>query len=233
MTQAKMLPAGETAFNSLYAQYRVQASLRQHVFELTPDDFRALTKQPCYYCGVEPAQIKRTPGSAGNYVYNGIDRRDNNLGYTVQNCVSACWMCNGAKSEKSEKEFLEWVVLLVTPQKDSRSTPAQMTVPYRNLYRRYGNTAKSKNLVFEIDPAQFLDLVSSPCRYCGRPAHRKISESKPDLYTGIDRLDNRTGYVLKNVVPCCWDCNNAKGCGSLEDLRAWAERVVKWKYAYK
>lgn len=236
MSQAKVLPAGETAFNSLYAQYKVQASTRQLVFELTPDTFRTLTKQVCYYCGADPAQVKRTAGSAGSYVYNGIDRRDNMLGYTVQNCVSACGMCNGAKGVNSEKDFLGWVKLLTEPRHTFQSsTPIQMTVPYRKLYHRYKNTAKFKKLEFDISEAHFLSLVSASCHYCGRSAHRKISSSNGlytgILYTGIDRSDSTLGYTVQNTVPCCWDCNNAKGCGNLEDLISWAKRVVSWTYA--
>jgi hypothetical protein len=29
-------------------------------------------------------------------------------------------------------------------------------------------------------------------------------------FNGLDRIDNRKGYVSDNIVPCCSDCNLAK-----------------------
>ena len=43
------------------------------------------------------------------YKGNGIDRIDNNLGYTVQNSISCCKKCNYAKHKMSYDEFIELV----------------------------------------------------------------------------------------------------------------------------
>lgn len=42
------------------------------------------------------------------------------------------------------------------------------------------------------------------CDYCGGKL--------PQQGHGLDRLDNRLGYAVANVVPCCKDCNRVKGC---------------------
>lgn len=39
---------------------------------------------------------------------NGIDRRDSSLGYTLENCLPACGVCNKAKLDYTEEEFLVW-----------------------------------------------------------------------------------------------------------------------------
>lgn len=37
-----------------------------------------------------------------------LDRKDNDKGYTIENCVLACAICNNAKSNKfTDKEFIE------------------------------------------------------------------------------------------------------------------------------
>lgn len=38
----------------------------------------------------------------GHYEYNGVDRLDNALGYTRENCVPACRPCNAAKNAISK-----------------------------------------------------------------------------------------------------------------------------------
>lgn len=228
MSQAKILPSETVAFNSLYAQYQLQASLRQYCFELSEDDFRNITQQLCHFCGAPPAQLKRRVNVPGGYVYNGIDRLDNALGYTLANSVAACWMCNNAKLGKSEEEFLTWARCLVLPSEDDSNSYALPLSACRTLYNRYKNTARRKQLVFELDEGMFYRLVTERCHYCRRPRHRRVARQKVDLYTGIDRKDTAAGYTVENCVSCCWDCNNAKGLGNYDDLLAWARRVVSW-----
>lgn len=47
--------------------------------------------------------------SNGFYVFNGLDRVDNKVGYTLDNVVPACKICNHAKVDMSYDEFMEWV----------------------------------------------------------------------------------------------------------------------------
>lgn len=42
-------------------------------------------------------------------LYNGIDRVDSSLGYTVDNVVPCCKLCNQAKNNLSKQEFVDWV----------------------------------------------------------------------------------------------------------------------------
>jgi len=106
------LPEGDAAFNKLYAKYETGATKRGLNFDLSKEQFRELTEKNCYYCGVEPQQIMRpsTKGLGnGVYVFNGIDRRDNNQGYTYANCLPCCGNCNRAKAGMSYADFVEWL----------------------------------------------------------------------------------------------------------------------------
>lgn len=100
---------GIGSFNALYLKYRRGAKKRNLVFDLDKDFFCKITKSNCYYCGVEPKNIQKSLSNNGDYVYNGIDRVDNNLGYIYSNVVPCCSDCNFAKKTMSEFEFLNWV----------------------------------------------------------------------------------------------------------------------------
>jgi hypothetical protein len=54
----------------------------------------------CVYCG----KPSGWPNSR-----NGIDRIDSSVGYVVENCVSCCRACNGAKSNQTTDDFYLWV----------------------------------------------------------------------------------------------------------------------------
>lgn len=105
----RILPKGEGAFNNLYYSYKEHARKRNIEWNLTKKQFKILTKGNCIYCGIEPLQVNHPKRHNGDYIYNGIDRVDNNKGYIIDNCVSCCGYCNWAKKDKSQKEFLEWI----------------------------------------------------------------------------------------------------------------------------
>lgn len=111
------LPIGHAAFNDLFRRYQKSARRRGKPFDLTEDQFRGLTSADCAYCGAPPSlQSGRSPFSKngklyrfkGEYTYTGVDRVNNELGYTVSNCLPCCDICNRAKLCMSQREFLEW-----------------------------------------------------------------------------------------------------------------------------
>jgi len=100
---------GEASFNNLYYTYIRHAKKRNLCFELSKDFFKNITKQNCYYCGVEPKQMAKWQGYNGGYTYNGIDRINSSNGYVENNVVPCCGTCNVAKKDYDRKEFLFWV----------------------------------------------------------------------------------------------------------------------------
>jgi len=110
----RALPKGEAAFNNLYNKYITSASRRGYKFELTKEDFRYLTKDKCKYCGLEPSQSAYSNGyKTSDYIYNGIDRVNNDLGYIKENVVTCCKTCNFAKRNMIEQDFKSWLKRLV------------------------------------------------------------------------------------------------------------------------
>ena len=112
-------PPGEAAFNLLFASYRGSAESRGINFELSKEIFKSLTSSPCFYCGVSPFSIYK-PSLSGGYLYNGIDRRDNKLGYTHSNIVPCCKYCNWMKNVFTEEQFLNQCALVTEFQNKKR-----------------------------------------------------------------------------------------------------------------
>lgn len=100
---------GVAAFNTLLYQYKNGARHRGLTFQLSPEEFKTLTKGNCYYCGREPSTKYIRKNMHGEYIYNGIDRIDNERGYETGNVVSCCSVCNVSKLDKTEEEFLQMV----------------------------------------------------------------------------------------------------------------------------
>lgn len=101
--------AGVAAKNSVFCSYKQSAAIRNLTFSLTDKELYNLLTDNCYYCGSEPSNVMRVKSGNGVFLYNGIDRKDNNAGYTIENCVSCCKNCNFMKRKMSIKEFYEHI----------------------------------------------------------------------------------------------------------------------------
>lgn len=105
-------PRGMAAFNKLYNSYKLGAKQRSLIFILNKDEFKTLTTSNCYYCGATPKSECKNNGKRdffGNFIYNGIDRIKNSLGYTLDNCVPCCSICNQMKHSYTKETFLKQI----------------------------------------------------------------------------------------------------------------------------
>lgn len=112
-------------FKALMNSYTAKAKRRNQVFDINNEDFLRLTSSNCHYCGIEPKTVKKMGRYKGmteetferaKYVYNGLDRIDNNIGYIITNVVPCCKKCNYAKHTSSQTEWKEWIDRFVSFQ---------------------------------------------------------------------------------------------------------------------
>ncbi len=109
-------PAGESARHRLLLGYKRNARKHNRSWELTDEQFNQLTQAECHYCGRPPMSVSSGKYTTGSYVYNGIDRKKNEVGYVEGNVVTCCKICNWAKGEMPYDEFTLWIGDLVRYQ---------------------------------------------------------------------------------------------------------------------
>jgi hypothetical protein len=61
------------------------------------------------------------------------------------------------------------------------------------------SSAKTRGIEYLLLDDEAIEIMSSPCFYCGK-----------DVPTGIDRVDSSIGYTNDNSVSCCSMCNYMK-----------------------
>jgi hypothetical protein len=95
----------------LFGTYQRQALRRGYSWSLTEDEFKEFLFKRCFYCDAEPTSKYNTssnnPVMDNNLIYNGIDRKNNEIGYSKKNCITACGICNRMKMDLSYERFLE------------------------------------------------------------------------------------------------------------------------------
>lgn len=84
-------------------------------WELNMEEFIHLVQGDCHYCGDKPMTLTRT--GMPKLVRNGIDREDNDVGYTIENSVSCCWPCNMLKRTLGKEKFLERIFKIADHQR--------------------------------------------------------------------------------------------------------------------
>jgi len=105
----KRLNLGLANMRSIMRGCKRKAKKQGLDYKLTEEQYRAITQKDCYYCGAKPNNISKNEGRYGVYIYNGIDRVDNNKGYTMDNIVPCCKRCNYAKKNHTLQEFKDWI----------------------------------------------------------------------------------------------------------------------------
>jgi len=206
---------GEASLNDYYKNYMEGARIRKKNFDLTKEQFRELVIQNCFYSGTEPRKIYYDKTCNGAFFGNGLDRPDNSLGYSLDNTVPCCTICNSLKFNLSVED---WEAKL--------KRICQMD--YQNLFfdyhfenvsedllklQRYNfkvQKSRTKNKINILTEQEFYHLATSDCFYCGmKPSNLDKRNSKAP-YQGIDQVVHDGGYIYSNCVPCCRSCNTAK-----------------------
>lgn len=77
-----------------FKSYKLNAKNRGIDFTLSFQEFCDFIGIRCFYCGRDTNIV-------------GIDRVNNDIGYTKENCVSCCKRCNMAKGKNTQQEFIE------------------------------------------------------------------------------------------------------------------------------
>jgi len=95
-------------YGKVYGAYKRNARKVGREFSLTIEEAQSLFTSACYYCLSEPST--RVNQKVEELWYNGIDRLDNSIGYTKENCVPCCKFCNYAKHTRSAKEYQGWLM---------------------------------------------------------------------------------------------------------------------------
>jgi hypothetical protein len=199
-----------------YKQYINGAIDRGYVMELQFEEFKEIVKQKCYYCDY----IK--DGET-----NGIDRVDNSKGYSKENCVACCEICNRIKHVYDKNFFIDKCKILSKNKEPSEEFYKKWNIYYHKSkpqnFVNYKNLAENKRkLKFNISKEEWDKLTQESCYLCGYKNTKGI---------GLDRIDNTLReYNITNVKPCCGSCNIMKNELTLDVFLEKIQKVAtKWK----
>ena len=109
----------------------------------------------------------------------------------------------------------------------SRSLPSG-EASINKVYRGYMSNALKRDYNFDLTRSDFMRIINKNCHYCNsEPSNIAQNQNNTGnyIYNGIDRIDNTKGYTLSNVISCCKVCNIAKSNLSVDDFKAWINKL--------
>jgi hypothetical protein len=120
--------------------------------------------------------------------------------------------------ECGNKKVVKFHALLSGNTKSCGACPKEkLSYKERAIFEAYIKNANQRGFVFELTEAEFFDLISRKCSYCGNSPMSRYTKNGP-LQNGIDRYDNTIGYTKENCLTCCKICNRIKHTHSAEFL---------------
>jgi len=196
----------ENKKNNIACQYKVyiqSAAHRKIQMCLSFEEYQNIARNPCYYCG-KVNEIRQ---------FHGIDRMDNTNNYTIENCVPCCSICNYMKGELHHDIFIKHVEHVLTNLKIIEGKLYEGIIQdYSGCsYNAYKKRAVARKITFEISEEEFNSIVSNECYMCGKS--NTITHNN-----GIDRYNNKEGYIINNCKPCCGGCNYIKSYFSYDTV---------------
>lgn len=105
-TEFKQARSAFDVSRMLYSKYKKNAEKHNRAFELTSEEFYKLIISNCFYCNAIPI---RPFDDYDQLLYNGIDRKNNKFGYTLDNSVACCTRCNFFKGAVP---YEEWILFI-------------------------------------------------------------------------------------------------------------------------
>jgi len=74
---------------------------------------------------------------------------------------------------------------------------------YRQKYQRCIYKIKKRKIPFTITIEQYKKIIDKGCFYCSKNLYKETGLS-------LDRKNGSLGYSIRNVLPCCGDCNTIR-----------------------
>lgn len=93
--------------------YKRRAARKGLVVTITDDQFIALVTSPCFYCGKPHTEETRKVHKERIHMLT-VDRKDSDQGYTLDNCVSCCKVCNTSKMDLGFELWVDHMKKILT-----------------------------------------------------------------------------------------------------------------------
>lgn len=127
---------------------------------------------------------------------------------------------------KKESLAHQWCYNEVTRKRKKQDRVYTNGVILNTLVVQTRSSALTRGFVYELTREELEILVFADCIYCGQPPNKVYYDRYDMPYSGIDRVNNKLGYIASNCVTCCGICNKAKSTMTQDKFYEWINRLA-------
>jgi len=186
--------------------YKYTAEIKNTKWSLTDEEAFIMFISPCFYCGMKEKDR-----------LNGIDKIVYNYDYVKENCVPCCKGCNIMKGCMDVDVFIARCMHIISFN-GMVEDEQKMFFPQSSYdsggglsFQRAKDSAKKRNIGFELTKEEFNEIVQRSCYLCGK-------ENSLYHQNGIDRINSELSYNGGNCESCCASCNYMKNVQLLDNF---------------
>lgn len=111
----------------------------------------------------------------------------------------------------------------------NRRMDAQEALKSR-VYSQCKSQAKRRKIPFDLTKEVVIYYAEKTCYYCKSGPSNTMRMAHVDgefKYNGLDRFDSSQGYIVGNVLACCWKCNSMKSNMTFEEFMDHIKSITK------
>ena len=161
-----------------YNDYKKKAEKKERVFEITLEDAKQFFHGYCGYCNDKYNGYEEDSFSSNKLKLNGIDRKDNKKGYTIDNCISCCKNCNFLKGALDPNTLIKRCehILYYNNEVYIEYYKYDYTIfgdAISGTYNQYKKNALNNKKEFTLTIYEFNIMINDNCYICGK-ANTKV-----------------------------------------------------------
>jgi len=167
-----------------YKSYQRGAKQRSLKWELTEEEFLQFWQRPCFYCTAQISTI-------------GLDRLDNNLGYTMTNVVPCCTSCNFLKGPRGADDFIS-KCFKIGQNKIPYKLLTSFTVDSKPISTNKGYFIGNKRMFKTKEAVHWQAAIKEACPYTGEVIQGKKIHVEIDFFfkTTASDVDGPTKFTM-------------------------------------
>lgn len=173
-------------------KYKKYALDNEIEWKFTDEEFKKIIEEKCYYC----SEI---------YDLNEIVRINTDESYNKANCITCCKTCLDIINNESEILFMKRVKIILANnlliEEDVINNEKDFKVNSHSPYLKFRNNCEKTNIKFEISELIYNKILKKSCIYCN---NFQLGAN------GLSLIDGEKGFVIGNIEPCCFTCENMK-----------------------
>lgn len=155
---------------------------------------------------------------------------------SMRKAIFLCQICNQENEKRfdhvksgGQKYCKKCACKIMRSARDVDNRKCTLLALKKEAYRSIKKGAIGRNKSFKLSYDFVINEIIKSCNYCGsKPNQLKKNKTYTFYHHGLDRVNNKLGYLESNVVSCCTTCNKGKSNLTLTEWQSYIKQLINF-----